>query len=624
MSSNTPATAAPGNTEAAPSNLHETIVAMAADCASRQAFFCQALRCITRETESPFAAISIQFASDIIEDQQHTGNTDPGFWQPMVQDYLTIAIGSGQSQAKLLSARHSSLQLGLIAVPLRGADGAVVGGLSLVARMSEQDVRIRVTMLESVAALMMHVARGIEKDHASGARRTAGQNRALAKAATCETPEELAFTLANSLRNNLGCEHVAIGLVRRRRVRILAVSGQDDVHGDSPGTLVIQQAMEECLDFGRPIVYQAGHPLSSNEEKVGFCLHRNWYQVARKAAVCSIPIKIEDRCIAILSIQHKESASFSPDVITQIDGTIQPFGPAFLLLQKASRGLVRHVLEAVAGLGRALANPKRHGAKIAAAVGTALACWLVFGTLEQTVYVHFTLQPGQLRHVSLPYDAALAEVMKTAGDRVAKGDILCRLDARELGLQRAERMAELAVAEQEAQRARATRTPVDARLAETQVDLIRAQLAVLENRIERATIRSPMDGMVIEGDLRTKVGSIMPQGAPLFQIAPVKGWKLELRVPEAAISGIQPGLSGRYACHARPEASYDFQLSRLQPTAVVRDGEVAFLADAELETAPAWARPGMEGVARISVGRRPVWWVMFHSAIDYVRLRLWL
>ncbi|MBP7933557.1 MAG: HlyD family efflux transporter periplasmic adaptor subunit [Phycisphaerae bacterium] len=624
MSTDTPTITTPGNAKAARSNLHETILAIAADCVSRQAFFSEALKCIARETESPFAAISIQFASDIIEDQQHTGNTDPNFWRPMVEDYLTIAIGSGQPQAKLLSARHSSLQLGLIAVPVRGAEGTVVGGLSLVARMSEEDVRVRVTMMESAAALMMHAARGIEKDRVSGARRTMGQNRALAKAATCETPEELAFTIANSLRNNLGCEHVAIGIVRRRRVRILSVSGQDEIHGDSPGMLAIQQAMEECLDFGRPIVYQAQQPLSSEGERVGFCLHRSWHQVAKNAPVSSIPLRIEDRCVAILSIQHRESASFSPEVIRQISETVQPFGAAFLLLQKASRSLPRHAVEVVGGVCRALANPRHHGARIALAAGAALACWLVLGTLEHTVYVNFTVQPGQLRHVSLPYDATLADVRKTAGDRVAKGEILCQLDERELGLQRAERLAELAVAEQEAQRAKATKTPVDARLAETQVELIRAQLAVVESRIERATIRSPMDGVVIEGDLRTKVGSIMSQGAPLFRIAPLKGWKLELRVPEAAISGIRPGLSGRYACHARPETSYEFQLSRLQPNAVVRDGEVAFVAEAELENAPAWARPGMEGVARISVGRRPAWWVMFHSAVDYVRLRLWL
>lgn len=624
MSTDAPTVATPDNAAAEPSSLHATIVAIAADCTSRQAFFSDSLKCIASATESPFAAISVQFASDIIEDHHHTGSTDPNFWRATVQDFLTVAIGSGQSRAKLLSSRNSSLQLGLIAVPMHDLDGGVTGGLSLVARMNEQDVRARVAMLESVAALMMHVARGIQKDHASGAKRAAGQSRALAKAATCETPEELAFTIANSLRNNLGCEHVAIGMVRGRHVRLLAISGQDEVRGHSPGVLAIQQAMEECLDFGRPIVYQDQHPLSSEGDKVGFCLHKNWHHSAKNAPVGSIPLKIEDRCIAILSIQHKESASFSADVIRQVNETVQPFGAALVLLQRANRGLGRHALDVAGSVQAALTGPKHHGAKIATVMGAALACWLLFGTLEHAVHVPFAIQPSQLRHVSLPYDAVLAKAEKTAGDRVAKGDVLCRLDERELALQRSQRLAELAVAEQEVQRAKATKTPVDARLAETEADLIRAQLAILESRIERATIRSPMDGIVVEGDLRTKVGSVLPQGSPLFQIAPTQGWKLELRVPEAASSDIQPGLSGRFACHARPESSHKFRLSRLQPNAVMRDQQVVFVAEAELENAPAWLRPGMEGVARISVNRRPTWWVLFHSAIDFARLHLWL
>jgi hypothetical protein len=34
-------------------------------------------------------------------------------------------------------------------------------------------------------------------------------------------------------------------------------------------------------------------------------------------------------------------------------------------------------------------------------------------------------------------------------------------------------------------------------------------------------------------------------------------------------------------------------------------------------------RPGMEGSARIVVGKRPVWWIALHRGIDYIRYH-WL
>jgi multidrug resistance efflux pump len=226
--------------------------------------------------------------------------------------------------------------------------------------------------------------------------------------------------------------------------------------------------------------------------------------------------------------------------------------------------------------------------------------------------------------LSAPFDASLASVAKYPGDQVAKGEVLCQLDTRELDLQKAELEAELAVADQETRRAMATRTPVDARLAEMEANLLRARLAVVTNRIARATIVSPINGLVVDGDLRTRVGSVLQQGAPLFQVAPAKEWRLELRIPDGASSDVRDGLQGRFACDARPDAVQAFQLERLQPASVVHDRQTVFLGEARLDTSETWLRPGMEGIAKITVGPRPSWWVLFHSAVDYLRMKLWL
>jgi hypothetical protein len=37
-----------------------------------------------------------------------------------------------------------------------------------------------------------------------------------------------------------------------------------------------------------------------------------------------------------------------------------------------------------------------------------------------------------------------------------------------------------------------------------------------------------------------------------------------------------------------------------------------------------WWRPGMTGVAKISVGWRPLAWVATRRLIDYLRIKLWI
>ena len=95
-------------------------------------------------------------------------------------------------------------------------------------------------------------------------------------------------------------------------------------------------------------------------------------------------------------------------------------------------------------------------------------------------------------------------------------------------------------------------------------------------------------------------------------------------MPEAAAEDLNAGLSGSFASFARPELLRDFRILRVHPTAEVRRNKNIFVAEATIEGADDWIRPGMEGIAAIRIGRRPIWWVSSHRIIDFLRLHVWL
>ena len=57
--------------------------------------------------------------------------------------------------------------------------------------------------------------------------------------------------------------------------------------------------------------------------------------------------------------------------------------------------------------------------------------------------------------------------------------------------------------------------------------------------------------------------------------------------------------------------------------ATARDGHNFFRVEAHLEQMPANLRPGMEGVGKVGVGERRLWWVLTHTFTDWLRLTLW-
>ena len=449
-------------------------------------------------------------------------------------------------------------------------------------------------------------------------------NRALARAATAAAPEELAFAITNSLRNKLGCEQVVLGLVVGRRVRILSISGMDDINRRSPGVARLRAAMEECLDQDGPVVSQQDTDWGEQQLASGHRLHQQWQNTAGGSCVASIPLRADERCVAIIALRRRADEPFRQELIEDIRTTVEPFAGALLLLKRAQRGLTRHVWEAGRELVGVLRNPGRRTARILAGLSVLGAFWFCFGTLEHDVVVPARVVPAQQRHLSAPYDGTLAVAQANVGDLVQAGEVLCRFDERDLQLQKNQLQAQLAVYQREYMSAQARGVPVEAKLVEAKQKLTQAQLEIVERRVAQAAIVAPYDGVIISGDLRKQVGSVLAQGTPLFEIAPLDRWQLELAVPQSEAGDVRAGLRGDFASNARPEAAQQFELTCLRPSSEIRGVENVYVAEANIVVKGEWMRPGMEGVAKVRIGQRKVWWITLHKVLDYLRLNFWL
>jgi multidrug resistance efflux pump len=214
--------------------------------------------------------------------------------------------------------------------------------------------------------------------------------------------------------------------------------------------------------------------------------------------------------------------------------------------------------------------------------------------------------------------------MVIEGDRVTAGQTLCRFDRRDLDQREAELLAELAVLERTKDRAMAENAPVEVQLARANQELARARLDIVRSKIADAAPQAPFDGMVVAGDLRKRVGSVLARGEPLFAIAPLERLTLQMHVPESASADLAVGLSGTFATYARPEYTRTVTIQRVLGQAQIREDKNVFVAEADFGAADGWTRPGMEGLARIAVGPRRIWWVALHNVVDYVRMKLWL
>jgi multidrug resistance efflux pump len=197
------------------------------------------------------------------------------------------------------------------------------------------------------------------------------------------------------------------------------------------------------------------------------------------------------------------------------------------------------------------------------------------------------------------------------------------LDDRDLALERARFASQLLQLENEYRKALAERDAPEARIVAARVVQARAQYDLAAYQLSRTRIEAPFHGIVVKGDLSQKLGSPVERGELLFEVAPLDNYRPVLEVDERDIDEVDIGQTGQIVFAAFPEQPLAFRVENITPVSAASEGRNHFRVEASLVETPDLLRPGMEGVAKVDVGRRRLLWIWTHEAMDWLRLTLW-
>ena len=122
--------------------------------------------------------------------------------------------------------------------------------------------------------------------------------------------------------------------------------------------------------------------------------------------------------------------------------------------------------------------------------------------------------------------------------------------------------------------------------------------------------------------LQTLAGGPVEQGKALFELAPMSGYRVVLKVDERDVRRVSAGQSGELVLSGTSGEKQAFTVRNVA-TAGVEDGLNVFRVEAELDATDAKLRPGMEGVGKLKVGEETLLWIWTHRLVDWVRMAIW-
>lgn len=428
----------------------------------------------------------------------------------------------------------------------------------------------------------------------------------------------MAEALLTHLALRLDCEMVALGFRRRLTSRVVRVSHAADFGSRMNLMRDLGAAMDEAIDQVCLIRYPA--PAAG---VVASRAHRTLAQTHQAANLLTVPFDVGGRLVGAVTFERRDGLPFDMAAVELCDCLAAVLGPVLYASWREERWIGTKIAESVARTAQSFLGRGYVGRKVSLASVVALTA--LFATWEQDFVItsDALIEGRQKRVVSAPFEGYIAAEALRAGAVVKAGDVLARLDDRDLGLERLRWTTTVRQKETEYGRALSNGDRVEASVIQAQIEQARAQVALIDEQIARTVLRSPLDGIIASGDLSQMIGASISRGQQLYTIAPLNDYRLILSVDERDAAQIRPGQTGQILVAALPDRPIPYVVTQVTPVNRIGDGRNLFRVEADLVETDTALRAGMEGVGKTTVERRLTILNWTRDMRDWLRMTLW-
>jgi biotin carboxyl carrier protein len=428
-----------------------------------------------------------------------------------------------------------------------------------------------------------------------------------------------AILVAGALAERLDCERVSLGLLGGKGISVKAISHSAAFDRRSELVSGLQGVMEEAFDQ-RSAVSVPPCPLTERRISVA---HADFMKRWSVGAIASVLITSSGRPVGVFTLERRADRPFDEDTLRACMLAVERVGPLLEAKYRQERLLSGRLVQLARKSVKAVVGGGRPSLRIAAVLAALAVAGLAYWPMPFRVAAKVNLEGSVQRAAVVPFDGFVAEARVRAGDVVSAGQLLVRLDDRDLLLDKLRWEAERQKLIQRQREAFAKHDRAALQVVSAQIEQAESQLELAIAKLERSHIRAPIGGVIVSGDLSKVLGTPVTQGKTLFELAPLDAYRVVLHIDEHDIRYVKLGQGGMLLLAGAPAAPLPLMLTKLVGVATVENGRNVFRAEANLTEQHMALRPGMEGLAKIEVDHRSALWIWTRPLVDRIRLLVW-
>ncbi len=451
---------------------------------------------------------------------------------------------------------------------------------------------------------------------------------------------ELARLTANYGRDLAGCERTSVLLREGERWKVLAISGQETVEPKSAMVKAMTAFVEahsaqetRILDkkelLERAEAAKAGDAAGSAAPALPTArtdeIDILYFQLSHVISAVICPMLNEDREItgAIFCESTFEgyfnSAGGKSEVLParRVTEWVATYSGRSLAAARDYQTLpFLRTSQRVRGTRLLLTGKKRNRVLFKASVFGLIAGVILIWPRNRTVDGDCMMEALSRAIVVPEISARIETVLVHEGEHVTRGQPLALLDTRRLKLDLDGTEQEKLRYQADADRLGAAGDVAAAQVSKLEVNVLEEQAKKIQADIDSATLRSPIDGIVMTKDLELREGEVLQQGAPFAEIDDTTKWQLHAEINERDIASVEEAFQQRkaldmtyilYSQSAHTLRARITDAGQISATAYPRDKDNVFLVTIDNPDIPADIvddiRPGLTGRAKVDLGK---------------------
>jgi multidrug resistance efflux pump len=162
------------------------------------------------------------------------------------------------------------------------------------------------------------------------------------------------------------------------------------------------------------------------------------------------------------------------------------------------------------------------------------------------------------------------------------------------------------------------------RAQQARIEMLQAELARLDDQLERTKIYASVSGTLTTYRFEEKVGDYLEEGAEVCEIANYDRVVLEMPVSEKDMDVVAMDKPLKFKVRGYPFRSFHAKVDEIAPVATPSGKSSTVMVRAYVDNQDKVLKPGMTGVAKIYCGTSFVGNVLVRDLVRFIRTEFWL